>query len=669
MNNIVRYLLVITTTISCITNADVVPYLAFRSQGINGAREMVGWQTHINKFDMDQNYGSFSVTPEFSRSFHHKRLAEALFCDALTAHTYSPCSLNSTETCCSSCYTCCCDCPLIKIQGTKVESRDPKALMAENFYLPPDYSSEVAFNPVINNCILDFNLYCGFDEWLEGLYFRLHTPLCYTQWNLNMCERPIKPGTESYDVGYFDNSFTPADFTNPDVHGLTRSQMLDNFTEYAYTGNAINNVTGITYNGLDYARMNIHSTSATRLAEITAALGYNFLLCEDYYLGLNIRAAAPTGNRPKACWLFEPIVGNGHHWELGAGMDSRWCIWRSEEEDRDFTFYLDATLTHLFKTTQIRTFDLRCKPLSRYMLAMKFTTSIDDLKIASTQSDDPIYATAPTTQFANQFIPVANLTTGPCSVSAAMQGEVVFKMAYTWKNLQWDTGYNFWGRSCLNICRQSARCSTFTNNNWGLKGDAFVYGFPTTFSPLAVSATGIPLSATEQNASIFQGTNRPCDIRFTDTSITESIKWNMNPGVDSPGLAFNNANGALATHVVGEESSDEAIWYQTKSSRNPVLLTEDDIDVQGAQTNSYSNKLFMHLSYTWQEIPDWTPYFGAGGEMEFGSQEQCCCKSFSRASCAARSCTQSCNKYCGKSCKTVSLTQWGIWLKAGFSFK
>ena len=319
--NIVRYLLIIIVAmISCITIADVTPYLAFRSQGIDGAREMVGWQTHINKFDMDQNYGSFSIAPEYSRSFHHKKLAAALFCDALTTHNETDqfqCSTLTTTSCCGSCNICCCDCALIKIQGTKVQDRDPKALMAENFYLPPDYSSEVAFNPVINNFLVDFNFYYGFDEWLEGLYVRAHTPLCFTQWNLHMRERLISPGIENYDVGYFDNTFTPTTYTSPTVHGLSRSSMLPNFTDFICAGNSIQDVPDITYNGLSYARMNTHNLSKTRLAEITAAIGYNFLLCEDYYLGLNVRAAAPTGNSPKARWLFEPIVGNGHHWELG----------------------------------------------------------------------------------------------------------------------------------------------------------------------------------------------------------------------------------------------------------------------------------------------------------------------------------------------------------------
>ena len=632
------------------TQADVVPYLALRSQGINGAREMVGWQTHINKFDMDQNYCCLSVTPEFSRSFRHKKLAQALFCDALTISEYS-----STDSCCTAQNNCCCACPLIKIQGSNIENRDQRALMAENFYLPTDYSSEVTFNPTINNCILDFNIYCGFDEWLEGFYLRVHTPLCYTRWNLHICEEKIKPGTAAYDVGYFNDTFSPDDYNDPKVHGLSRSAMLANFTEFICAGNSIKNVPGIQYEALEYARMNKKPLGETRLAEVTAALGYNFLLEEDYYLGLNIRTAVPTGNKPKAEWLFEPIVGNGHHWELGAGLDSHWCFWRSQEEDRDLSFYFDATITHLFKTTQIRTFDLHCKPLSRYMLAAQFSPSVTNLEVGTT---------VPTAQFSNIFTPVANLTTGKCSVSAAIQGEATFKVAYSWNNLQWDIGYNFWGRSHLNIKRLD-NGTQFSPNTWGLKGDAFMYGFATSLNPTTVDPAGVPLSATEQNASVFEGTNRAYDIRFTQPDINESGKWNMNLGVDNPGLAFNGNHTMLATHMLGTTTS-QAIWQQTESSYQPRLLTEADIDVEGAQTNSYSNKLFMHFSYTWQEIPDWVPYFGAGGEMEFGSQTPCCCLSQSRASCKAASCRPAC---CSRSYNSISLTQWGIWLKAGFSFR
>ncbi|GAH20592.1 unnamed protein product, partial [marine sediment metagenome] len=85
--------------------------------------------------------------------------------------------------------------------------------------------------------------------------------------------------------------------------------------------------------------------------------GWNFRLEEDSHFGVFIHAAAPTGNRPNSCYLFEPIVGNGKHWELGGGITGSWIFWRSEEyDDRHMGVWLDATLTHLFKDCQCRSF-------------------------------------------------------------------------------------------------------------------------------------------------------------------------------------------------------------------------------------------------------------------------------------------------------------------------
>src|SRR3990172_13239088 len=47
-----------------------------------------------------------------------------------------------------------------------------------------------------------------------------------------------------------------------------------------------------------------------RLADIRCALGWNFLLKDDYHLGVDLQCAFPTGNRPKGEFLFEPIDGN-----------------------------------------------------------------------------------------------------------------------------------------------------------------------------------------------------------------------------------------------------------------------------------------------------------------------------------------------------------------------
>ena len=659
MNKIIHSGLLLA--ILCIFSSSIagtLPYIAFRSQGFNAARELVGWQTQINKSCMDSTYGSFSITPEFTRSFHPDNIAEFLFSDALTTN-------NSSNNCHNGCET-----SLIKIQGTKVQGRDPKALMAENFYLPTDFNSEVRFAPRVENFLVDLNLYVGLDKYIEGLYFRIHTPICYTRWDLNFCENIINPGENDYDVGYFDYNFTPTSIQDPTVHGLSRNYLLNSFAQYVCAGDSINADNGITYNGLEYARMSTKALPKTALAELTAALGWNFWTGDGYHVGVNLRGAAPTGNAPRGCWLFEPIVGNGHHWELGAGVTAHWRWWSNQEEDRDFSTYFDANLTTLFASRQHRTFDLCGKPLSRYMLALKYTNEVNNL-LAMTSTG----TLAPFAQFANEFVPVANLTTIPVDVSVPLHIDAALKCSYTHCNWQFDLGYNFWYRACEKICNRFECCSKFTNNTYGLKGDAFVYGFAGQEpairrsgdgEPLLAYQPGIALSASEHQATIFAGTN--------DYSANPDT-WSANNGIDLPNLAFSNNfpvghDYQLYTHTIGtftDPSDTIALATPVNTSYSqPIYIAECDFNTDGAKNSGLSNKLFAHIGYIWNQCTCWTPYFGVGGEVEFGQ----CDKAGSCSTCNSSSQTNCIHSHCGSSCcKTCSLSQWGVWLKGGISFK
>jgi len=676
MNQILhRSLCIATLFATCVAVADVIPYLSPRSQGINGARELVGWQTQINKWDMCSMYGSFSITPEYTRTFWGDRITQALFGSALV-NVADSCHNSCSSSCDWHCSSSTCSCgDTILIQGTKVADRNSNALMAENFYLPTDYSSQITFRPRVENFLVDFNYYQGLDEWVEGMYFRIHTPVTWTRWGLHYCEDIISSGTLPMDPGYFNNTYTPAD--NPldaDVYGLARSSLLDSFSEYVSAGDSIEGVTGITYNPLEKARWSTCRKTKTALAEITAALGWNFVRRENFLFGLNIRAAAPTGNRPHGAYLFEPIVGNGKHWELGGGLNSWWTWWKSCDENRNLTVYLDAYVTHMFKTRQCRTFDLVDKPLSRYMLAMQFqSTEVADLTAGATLVD----SVQPTYQFNNVFTPVANLTTIPVDVSYAAQGEAILKFAYTHCNFQWDLGYDFWGRTCAKIQKRCDCCTNgFVDNVWGLKGDAFTYGFTSSavtrgYAPV-VPASAVPLSATESSATIYGGTNGYPD-GLTLNSV--AYAWNQNPGVDnalnSDGTA---ANLAWNTTPLQTTESDSIAWAQVLTSVEPVLLTSDDIDTCSAQTKAYSNKLFTHFNYTWKDCECWTPYLGIGGEVEFGSRGNFCGTNNCHNSCAtSTSChtsSTSCHTGChsGSDCQKFAFSQWGVWVKGGFSF-
>jgi hypothetical protein len=592
----------------CVLSARVIPLVNFRSQGVNAARELVGWQRAINLSSPEQMYGSLTMTAEYTRSLESSDMAKALFQDALY---------------------CTCKASTFYVEGSMATKRHSNALMAEQFYLPTDFSSRVSIDPVISNGIVDVNGYWGLDNLLDGLYFRLHVPIVHTRWALNFCEEVIDYGNNDYDPGYFDDVFVPDNYLSPVVHGLERTKMLHQFSDYIVDGKAITGVSGITYNGLEYARIGNHALTKNGVAEVTAALGWNFRVNDQRHVGIQLRGAAPTGNRPEGRYLFEPIVGNGKHPELGAGLTCHWRLWQSEDEQRDFGLYFDGNVTHLFRVHQWRTFDLACNPLSRYMLVMRFTDEIDNLVGLNGRGE----YVAPQQQFAQEFTPLANLTTLPVESGVPVQVDMALKLSYAGRHVEIDFGYNLWARSCERLWRKTDWCSRSMSNTWGLKGNAYVFGFASTATPFVIENPGIPLSATQSEATIFAGTNSAS----SDTT---------NDGIDCPVPAYDNT---LPTHqpLWAYENGE---WQHVDTSfPGPELILESDIDLNGACTRGLSQKLFAHISYRWQE-KRWQPFLGIGGEGEWGT-----CNGFN-----PRSCPRECN-YC-------SLSQWGIWLKGGLSF-
>lgn len=372
----------------------VAPYLNFRSQSENAARELVGWSNYINKTNEESHYGSFSVTPEYTRSFKSNSLAESLF----------GCFFFQ-------------NCNKLFISGSNVTVRDPKDILADWLYLPSRYEGNITLAPRIENALVDLDLYWGMDKWAQGLYFRIHAPLTWTKWNLNATFKTTVEGSLVED-GY-------TNLTSAEQFFCSKGVMVSTTTDTTI----INPLKSARFCGCSCD----NGKDLTRLADIQADLGWNFIREPNYHLGLFVRAVAPTGNRPEGTWLFEPVVGNGHHWELGGGITGSALFWRAQEENIHVGLSVDANITHLFNALQGRVFDLKGLPLSRYMPGYK--------------SNLP------------EVSPLANLTATTINSSFAVQADVVAMVNFTWKNWTTDLGYNFWA-----LTRENLKCSTWSNN-------------------------------------------------------------------------------------------------------------------------------------------------------------------------------------------------------------
>lgn len=616
--------------------ADAGPTSVFipRSQSRDKARQIVGTMSYTHSPQCDTWWGVISLLGGYTQSFDGKSITQALF-------GINPCNNNQS----------------ILIQGSLVENRSNNAWLADYFYLPPDYHSRLSFDPIIRNELIDFDIYIGLDPWFYGMYARIFAPLVHTTWNLRTQESIINPGSLSYPAGYFAPTEIP------------RSQMVGSFLQFA-RGCTITENNLIAFNNLQFARIPLCAHSKTAFADIRLEFGWDFCADDCRHLGINIQCAVPTGNKPNACFVFSPIVGNGHHWELGGGLTAHQLMYENQSQTVQFTAHLDANITHLFGVFQERTFDVCCKPNSRYMLTALLDRPIENNLSASPTSnvvnqDDPVIN--PNAQFMNRYTPLANISTDFVKVSNSVQADIVVLFQFTTECYSLEFGYNFWAIGCERIecpeagnssCRPLSLCTSGQENRWAFKGDARMFGFMIENGTTLDEGAPVALSATERCATIYSGTNRT----LTNMDATNDV-YRRNFGVDTARFAYGDSSN---TALEFEPLAGVDLERQIKTSLIPQFISCTDLNFQ--RLSGRSHKIFAHLSYQY-------PYcfgdihIGAGGFGEFGSNGNMCSHIGSNGNMCSHNGTvlPTFNLRCA-SCLRASLSQWGVWIKGGFAF-
>lgn len=601
------------------SSASVIPLIIPRSQSVDAARDIVGMTRYINLYNPeDCIYGTWAFTFEYEKTNKPDDIAECLFGDDL---------IND-------------EIPFIKVSGSQVGDRNETDWLADYFGLPTDFESRLTFKPEAHSYIFDVAFYIGLDEWLEGLYFRCHAPVVGAHFNLHFDEEVLQAGVNDYVAGYYGPTAVP------------RAQLLNNFTDFASNGLTPNLGPDILFVPLGKSIISNQHHNTVRLSDIQVAFGWNFIQCDDHHFGLNIRGSAPTGTRPEGIYLFEPIVGNGHHWELGLGVSCHFDIFTDYCRDRYVAFYFDGNLTHLFGARQTRTFDLIDKPLSRYMPVQKMGVPVENLFVTTLPGTVAVPGIVPTAQFQNVYTPLANLTTFDVETRVAAQIDAVAMIDIQWCNWNIDFGYNFWAKTCQRIKPCSIAAIPFDGNtNYAIKGDAHTYGF------VAADAVNLPaginpndpiaLSATQSKADIHSGTNSPIGTPFSTTQY-------QNPGIDlAPerwAMVSNNDPSDQITILPGQNGSDTT---QQLTSRFPLVIARRQIDYEAAESKGDSNRIFAHISYNPDMCNcDWRTFIGVGGFAEFAHHN-------------SSNCTDPDND---NSCMSCAFSQWGVWIKGGLAY-
>ncbi|MFC1842657.1 hypothetical protein ACFLYU_03305 [Candidatus Dependentiae bacterium] len=602
----------------CLGPCDGSPFLLPRSQGRNGVRDLVGWQQFINRYDMCSTYGDFAITLEYNRSMRPDRIAQFYFGDQLEG------------------------CNKLLIQGDAVNPRHPKAWLANYFGLPNDYSSVLQFEPRIENFMVDFHFYIGLDDFWKGTYIRVHSPLVHTKWDFNMTECIKNRGELKFSAGLMSDSI------------ILREDLPASFMQYMLG----NTTFGDMQSKMCYGKFPICPMTKTMLADVQATFGWNIFQCDDYHFGVFFDVVFPTGTRPNACYLFEPIIGNGKHWELGFGITSSYIFYRSEKcEDRYLGLWFDATFNHLLKQCQRRSFDFCCKPNSRYMLLAEFDAS--DGNLAGGELDiEALY------QYTGNLLPAINYTTFVVDAKINLQADIVFKFGYVRDNWSIDFGYNFWARTGEKFgCPNCMPC--VDEKKYVLKGNELLYGEAyegSTSLGIAKLSSSASSATIKCKGSVYgSGENMEGPLDNSKTA-----KYKIDSEYEELDYIGSPGSGPLNTSI------------------QPVLVSRADLDMSESPS-AVTHKLFLNFSHAWKCRDDrWLPFLGIGGSVELdhcsdidctcdcascvsGCECVTSCESCSSSACNSNNCCSSCSQH--SKTKRGGISQWGVWVKGGIYFE
>lgn len=567
MKKIIVYSATIAVALFCVMNLHCFgkkTIFGIRSQGLNSVRELAGWQQVIYRYDQDRNYGSPALAVEYNRSFRPQEIANFLFGGKC-----------------------------LRFSGSRADRKDGD-ILADYFGLPASFSSTVTVSPHISNTIIDLNWFQAFDGYLPGLFIMVHVPIVHTKWNLYMQETNINPGTAFYPAGYMSDTNIPA------------SDLPQSVTQ-ALHGNTI---FGDMDQPLQYGKI-FGRQVRSRIAELTATLGWNYNQ-PNYHVGINFRVGAPTGNATHAEFLFESIVGNRHHWDVGFGISAHGIVWQNKETGRRVGLYFDSHISHLCTSQQKRSFDFTKNGNgSRYILLEQ----IDDI---SSSSQLLINGVRPVNQYIGNLVPAINYTTFDTKISIGVQTDIVFKFAYQRDGFEVDFGYNFWANS-----KEKLHCrDRFIENRFALKGDAQIYGFTTDNIAVALNAT--------QSMATLLGGQGSGNGNFT------------NANADNQPAAASTSAGILNQLNEADAIALNILQSQVFGSNPAILLSDSDINNEsGILPRAFSQKLFVYAGNLWDNRDDYDPYFGIGLSGEFAHADPC-----NNAACA----------------------QWAIWFKGGFVY-
>lgn len=233
----------------------------------------------------------------------------------------------------------------------------------------------------------------------SGFWIQISAPVMWVKNNLHFCEIVSNPGGGG-------TPHVPAGYVGTIAQALSGQPVFGN-------------------KRFNFGRIDICGSGKTHVAvaDVQVTLGGMCVGHEGCFLKYFVGGIFPTGNKPKACFIFEPIVGNNRHFGIHGGLNSGFSF--AHTAKAEIWVYSLFYGQYLFPNTQTRSFDLIGKPWSRYIWMYPNSSAVAFSDIS----------------------PGINFLTFPVEVHPSFSGSGTATIAYYRQCFTLQTGYRFLGKS------------------------------------------------------------------------------------------------------------------------------------------------------------------------------------------------------------------------------
>jgi len=153
------------------------------------------------------------------------------------------------------------------------------------------------------------------------------------------------------------------------------------------------------------------------------------------FLGVTI----PTGSQACQRYMFEPMVGNGRHVGILSGLVGEYVVLQGQ--DTMFRLVTSGLLRYTCSHAELRSFDLKGKPWSRYMFVWNNRDALGDPAVA-----------ANVTAALGRLVPLINYSTICADISPNWSLDANAGVQCEHGNFSCELGYHAYARQAEELC-------------------------------------------------------------------------------------------------------------------------------------------------------------------------------------------------------------------------